>query len=168
MNVEIRIIPAHIAYTAEYDVVDYNDFFDETAGTNQLADLEKRMRAENPGVEVPDMPDDYNYFTHAPGERIESPMHIGYFDMVNRKGSDTDAYRFVSVPEVTAAIMRHEGPYDEVGQTYDKLYRWIEENGYRIAGPGRSSAIHGPWDRGNRADYLMEIQIPVEEVPPGE
>lgn len=163
-SVEIRRIPEHIAYMSEYDIFDYNDFFDEETGDNSLADLEEIMRAENPGVEVPEMPNDYNYFTHEPGARIEKPMHVKYYDMVNKKGTDTDKYRFVTVPEVTAAVMRHEGPYEDVGQTYDLLYRWIEENGYEIAGPGRSSAIHGPWDRDDKKEYLMEIQIPVEKA----
>lgn len=161
-HAEIKRIPEHIAYTAEYDVETYNDFFNEETGENILADLDEQMHAENPGVFVPEIPDDYNYFTHEAGKPVESPMHIKYYDMVNKAGRDTESYRFVTVPEVKAAVMMHEGPYEKVGETYQLLYQWIAENGYMVAGEGRSSCIHGPWDRDDRNEYLIEVQIPIK------
>lgn len=161
-RVEIKIIPEHVAYTAEYDVKNYNDFFNEETGDNILADLDERMHAENPGVLVPETPDDYNYFTHEAGMPVKSPMHIRYFDKVNKAGKDTKLYKFVTVPEAKAATMFHEGPFEEVGETYNMLYEWIIENGYFVSGDGRSSCIHGPWDRSSRSEYLIEVQIPIK------
>jgi effector-binding domain-containing protein len=160
-NVIIKTIPAHIAYTTEFDIRDYNDFFDETSGVNQLQQLSDRVESENPDVHVPDIPNDYNYFTHEAGKPITTPMHVQYFDMVNDFGTDCRSYRFVRVEEVTAATALHEGPYEEVGKTFEFLYDWIREHGYVIDGDGRSKAIHGPWDREDPAEYLMEIQIPI-------
>ena len=161
-RVEIRTIPEHVAYTAEYDVETYNDFFNEETGDNILADLEVLMHSENPDVIVPEIPDDYNYLTHEAGEQIKSPMHVKYYDMVNKAGKDSDSYRFVTVPEVTAAVMLYEGPFENVGEAYEEVYQWIRQNNYEIAGPGRSSCIHGPWDRSSRSEYLTEIQIPIK------
>ena len=49
-HVEIKIIPEHVAYTAEYTVKDYNDFYNDETGENLLADLDELMHAENPGA----------------------------------------------------------------------------------------------------------------------
>jgi hypothetical protein len=160
-KVLIKTIPAHIAYTMEFDIRDYNEFFDEASGVNRLQLLSDRVESENPDVHVPDIPNDYNYFTHEAGKPISTPMHVQYFDMVNAFGTDCRSYRFVQVEEVIAATMEHEGPFDTVAETYDYMYRWIEENGFAISGDGRSKAIHGPWDRENPKEYLIEIQIPI-------
>jgi effector-binding domain-containing protein len=162
-SVEIKDIPEHIAYTQEYTINSYYDFFDEITGENTLQTLADQVEAENPGVHIPKSPADYNYFTHEAGKPITSPMHIRYYDMVDNLGRDCDDYKFVLVPEVTAAITKHYGGFDRIFETYSFLYEWIESNGYRVAGEGRSSAIHGPWDCDNSEDYLLEVQIPVEK-----
>ena len=38
----------------------------------------------------------------------------------------------------------------------------IEQQGLRIVGNPRFSYIDGPWNRENPADYLTEVQVPVE------
>lgn len=81
---EIRTIPGHISYMAEYDIDSYYEFFDFETGDNQLQDLEKLMHLENPDVTVPEMPDDYNYFTQPMATIPEGKMHIKYYDMVDK------------------------------------------------------------------------------------
>ena len=112
MKLEIREIPEHIAYTAEYDVDCYDDFFDVRTGENSLQDLEDLMHEDNPDVVVPAIPNDYNYFTHPAGIVPEQPMHVHYNDMVDRFGCDNPdgKYRFVTVPAVRAAVIPWEGP----------------------------------------------------------
>lgn len=163
INVEIKVIPGHIAYTASYDIKDYNDFFNEDTGENILQSLSDQVEGENPDIKVPDIPNDYNYFTHEAGKPITSPMHVQYFDMVNGRGKDCQTYKFVTVDEITAATLRCKGPFEQVGEGYERIYKWIETHGYEIAGDGRSEAIHGPWDRSSREEYELEIQIPVKK-----
>jgi effector-binding domain-containing protein len=44
---------------------------------------------------------------------------------------------------------------------YDEIGLWVEENGYRISGPGREALIQPP--RAERLDEMVtEIQFPVE------
>jgi len=41
--------------------------------------------------------------------------------------------------------------------------RWVESSGYRLAGPGRE--VYLQYERqGNPADYVTEIQYPVEKA----
>ena len=121
------------------------------------------MRSQNPDVNVPEMPYDYNYITHNPGEIPGQNMKVLYSDMVDRRGTDTEDYRFCDVPEITAAVMLHKGPYEKIGETYRKVYDWIEANGYEVAGDGRSNTIDGPWNKKSREEYLTEVQIPVRK-----
>lgn len=163
-KITIKTIPAHIAYTAEYDINDYNDFFNAETGENILQQLDDLMRAENPGVTIPDEPDDYNYIEHPAGTIPMPPMHISYFDMTDRRGQDnsTGKYHFVEKSEIQAACMKHQGPYETIGCGYEKVLSWIEDNGYTVAGAGRSSFICEPWDcGGDREKYVIEIQIPI-------
>lgn len=165
MNVEIVTIPAHFAYEREYLINGYEDFFDEETGDNKLQELEDRMLAANPNVVIPESPNDYNYFIHDMDEDFKGTMHVIYRDMVENKGEDAQGdYRFVDVPEVEAVTAFHEGPYETIGDTFKKIYNWMNANGYEPAEGGRSSAIHGPWDRESPNDYVNEIQIPIKKI----
>jgi len=164
MELEIRDIPEHIAYTAEYDVDSYDDFFDPATGENRLQDLEDYMHEDNPDVIVPEIPNDYNYFTHPAGVVPSGRMHVRYFDMVDRFGKDDPegSYRFVAVPAVRAAVIPWEGPNPTVPEGIAHAFALVKEAGMQPAGDTRVSAIHGPWDREDEKEYLVEIQIPVK------
>lgn len=57
----------------------------------------------------------------------------------------------------TAASTVHHGPYEMLAHAYMALGRWIEGNGYRIAGTCREIYLHGP------EDPVTELQFPVEK-----
>ena len=61
------------------------------------------------------------------------------------------------------ACVVHEGGYDTVGITYSQLMEWIEENGYRIAGPTREIYLRGPESGDDPSTYVTEVQFPVEK-----
>jgi len=44
------------------------------------------------------------------------------------------------------------------------LLKWIDANGYRIAGPIREVYVQGPEPGRDPSDYVTEIQFPVEQV----
>jgi effector-binding domain-containing protein len=58
----------------------------------------------------------------------------------------------------------HQGPYETLGRSYEKILAYAHEKGYRIALPTREVYVKGPGMifRGNPAKYLTEIQLPVE------
>lgn len=43
------------------------------------------------------------------------------------------------------------------------MLKYIEENGYEIAGPIRESYIDGVWNKDEEAQWLSEIQVPVKK-----
>jgi len=63
---------------------------------------------------------------------------------------------------LVAATM-HKGPYDEVSDTYLALAAWVEDNGYRMAGPPEESYLSNPKDTAPE-DYLTEIRFPITKA----
>ena len=58
----------------------------------------------------------------------------------------------------------HKGPYEQLGNSYAKVLRYVKEKGYCPATPTREVYIKGPGMifRGNPKNYLTEIQILIE------
>lgn len=65
-------------------------------------------------------------------------------------------------PQVVASAM-HKGPYDQVGPTYDQLFRWIAEQGYQVVGPPREVYYSDPAEVPPE-EYLTEVRIPVARL----
>jgi DNA-binding transcriptional MerR regulator len=64
------------------------------------------------------------------------------------------------LPAVTAACVRHAGPYDEVGPCYAALQAWMQQRGHEQAGPPREVyVVGGPGTP--PAELRTEIQWPV-------
>ena len=72
--------------------------------------------------------------------------------------------RFKTLPETSAACIFHRGSYNTLPESYETVLRYIEENGYEIAGEVRESYIDGVWNREDERDWLSEIQIPVKPL----
>ena len=64
------------------------------------------------------------------------------------------------------ACVVHNGPFSTIGEAYDALAKWIDQNGYHIVGPGRELNLRLPDKPGDQNDpnTVNEIQFPVEKV----
>ena len=69
--------------------------------------------------------------------------------------------RFKTLPEIQAACIFHKGSYRTFSESYETVLRYIEENGYEIAGQIRESYIDGVWNKEDESQWLSEIQVPV-------
>jgi effector-binding domain-containing protein len=63
------------------------------------------------------------------------------------------------------ACVVHTGPFTTIGEAYDALGKWIDQNGYHIVGPGRELNLRLPDKLGDQNDpnTVNEIQFPVEK-----
>lgn len=68
---------------------------------------------------------------------------------------------FKTLPEIQAACVFHKGSYRTFSESYETVLRYIEENGYEIAGEIRESYIDGVWNKDDESQWLSEIQVPV-------
>jgi len=68
------------------------------------------------------------------------------------------------LPGGRCVALLHRGPYDELGRSYEKVFSYIEEKGYKTLLPSREVYLKGPGMifQGNPKKYLTEIQIFVE------
>lgn len=60
-----------------------------------------------------------------------------------------------------AAVLVHRGPYEQIGQAYDRVFEWIGRNGHSPAGAPREVYLNGPAEVQSPSDYLTEIIVPV-------
>jgi len=67
--------------------------------------------------------------------------------------------------EKTACVV-HSGPFATIGEAYDAVAKWIDQNGYQIVGPGRELNLRLPEKLGDQNDpnTINEIQFPVEKA----
>lgn len=69
------------------------------------------------------------------------------------------------LPATKAASVIHHGAYTRLSEAYDALLRWVEVNGYRIAGPVREIYLQCSQPvRQDDESYVTEIQVPIERV----
>jgi AraC family transcriptional regulator len=68
-----------------------------------------------------------------------------------------------ALPGGPAVIGVHGGPYDQLGETYAAMERWIEANGFRIAGAAWESYVTDPAEFPDPSDWRTEIYWPLSE-----
>ncbi len=57
----------------------------------------------------------------------------------------------------------HAGPYEKTGETYIKIFEWMETNGYEQAGPVLEKYLNMPSPDIDPATLRAEIWIPVQK-----
>lgn len=68
-----------------------------------------------------------------------------------------------NLPALVAATLMHVGPYDGIASSYDVVYAWINENGYRARAP-RMEIIYNDPQNTPQEQLTIEIAIPVEKA----
>ncbi|MCC6613079.1 MAG: MerR family transcriptional regulator [Anaerolineae bacterium] len=69
-----------------------------------------------------------------------------------------------ALPGADMVTTIYQGEYDSIGTAYTAVMRWIEQNGYPIAGPSREVYLHGPAEGIAPDAYVTEVQFPVQRV----
>lgn len=69
------------------------------------------------------------------------------------------------LPGGRCVSLLHQGPYDQLGRSYERILRYIHERGYKVEMPTREVYLKGPGMifRGNPKRYLTEIQMLIGE-----
>jgi DNA-binding transcriptional MerR regulator len=102
------------------------------------------------------------YATYHDEGYTEGPVDVEVVMEIQKLLTDADGFTFKeSEPIEKAASILVPGEYENIASAYNFLGKWIEENGYAIAGATRQLPIKGPWNETNSKDYLTEIQMPV-------
>lgn len=59
------------------------------------------------------------------------------------------------------AFAVHEGPYDQLSETYAAIEQWVEDNGYTAGGPPWESYVTDPGETPDPADWRTEVFWPL-------
>lgn len=75
----------------------------------------------------------------------------------------SDPIHVYEIPEVeTMACVVHQGDFSTLGQAYQALLSWIENNGYAIVGSTRE--VYLSYEKGgDPSQYVTEVQVPVDK-----
>jgi AraC family transcriptional regulator len=65
------------------------------------------------------------------------------------------------LPGGPVALAVHAGPYEQLPETYAALERWIDANGFKVAGAPWESYVTDPGEHPNPADWKTEIFWPL-------
>lgn len=63
----------------------------------------------------------------------------------------------------TVAAAVHKGAYEETGQTYAKIFEWMEANGYEQVGPVLEKYLTMPMPETKPEDLRSEIWVPCKK-----
>jgi effector-binding domain-containing protein len=70
-------------------------------------------------------------------------------------------YELPAVEQMACVV--HHGPFATIGQAYQAVVSWIDNNGYHIVGPCRE--IYLAYERGgDQKNYVTEVQFPVSKI----
>ena len=82
-----------------------------------------------------------------------------------KSGAPKDSIDVRELPGGNCVSLLHQGPYDEIGRSYEKILTFAKEKGLKIELPTREVYLKGPGMifRGNPKKYLTEIQMMILE-----
>ena len=96
-------------------------------------------------------------------EYAPSTIDIEYCEQVEEMGKESDIIKFKRLAAVPKALcMKHVGPYERFYESYTEAFKYMEEQGFKIAGHPRTCYIDGAWNQEDPEKWLSIIQIPIE------
>ena len=81
-----------------------------------------------------------------------------------RKPIEIDGVSVRELPAARCVSLMHQGPYDQLGRSYEIVFAHANDKGYSIELPTREVYIKGPGMifRGNPKKYVTEILLPMK------
>ncbi len=151
-NVSIKTIPERYAATVHMTIPHYEDegmvwkiMMEETNPLHLVED--------DPCLVAASFIDD---------EYKEKDVELVAWKTVKGKYPDTEHVKFQTLPEVKVASCTIKGGYDQMNDCYAAIFAWINENGFKIAGPMFNIYHISPYETQNPDEYVTEVCYPVE------
>ena len=152
-----KVVPAYYVYYKEGVLKDYSEAseFILSSGTECMK-LNPNIKCVEP---------DYCYVNYLDGEYKEKNIKVRYAQAVIKENTpfkENESIKFMAVPETKCICIYHKGTYDNLGNSYAKIMKYIEDNGLEITDFPRECYIDGIWNKENVEDWLTEIQVPIK------
>lgn len=151
----VKSLPEIIAATMTVTIDSYDDLFT----------LMPQMGGEMERLGCVCALPEYCFIQYLENGPKEEKILIEACEAVTQKREDSDLVQFKVIPQVEeAACIFHKGDYYSFSESYRKVLKFIDENGYEICGNIRESHIDGVWNKESPKDWLSEVQIPIRKI----
>jgi effector-binding domain-containing protein len=99
-------------------------------------------------------------------EKVEEAVKNSSADLevalpVNGEVEDSEDIHTYELPAVKMIRTIHKGPYQKVGEAYERLFAWMAENGKEIKGPYREHYLNDPREVPEE-EILTEVYAQIE------
>ena len=152
-EVVMKDLPEYIVYYKEGAVKDYSGI------TDFILKSAEECKKTNPNIKC--IQPDYCYMNYLDGEYRETNVKIRYCQAVQEMGVSNETIKFKKLDPAKAVCIYHKGRYDNLGEAYGFIMKYIEDNGYEVIDSPRERYIDGIWNKDNVEDWLTEIQVPI-------
>ncbi len=152
----IKRIPEQTVYSVEMTMPSFEAYFTE------IPALGAKIKEHYPDLKC--ATPSYCFCINRDHEWKESDNHIEFGEAVTEIMPDFDDVRFHTMPATDVVSVMHRGPYEDMNAAFVFAIEWLEANGYKVADDPRCSYIDGIWNKDDVADWLTEIQIPVQKA----
>lgn len=152
-EIVLKELPECIVYYKEGFIKSYSDapqFILQSA--DECLSLNPNIKCVEP---------DYCFMEYLDGGYKKNDISLRYSQAVTEIGVSNEIIKFKKLNAVKAVCIYHKGSYENLGETYGYIMKYIEENNLKIAGFPRERYIDGMWNKENVEDYLTEIQVPI-------
>ena len=148
------------------DLPDYDVYYKEGIVENfsKLTDFILSSAEEciqtNPNIKC--VEPDYCFVEYLDGEFKDTNIKVRYSQAVTESGTPSETIKFKKLAPVKAVCIYHKGAYDNLGEAYGYIMKYIEENNLKIADFPRERYIDGIWNKTDINEWLTEIQVPIK------
>ncbi len=119
----------------------------------------KEMAQSNPNIKC--IQPDYCFVSYLDEEHREKDIKIEYAQAVERAGVETNTIKFKTLQPTKVISIYHKGPWSTLGKAYAFAMDYLKTHNLKPTGHFREVYIDGIWNKDSEADYLTEIQIPI-------
>lgn len=148
-----KMIPETIVYYSEVRVKSYSDMM------KIIPSLKKECRELNPHVKCTRPP--YEFCEYLDNEHKETDILIRHNEALESMGKESVRIKFKKIPATRVLSLFYKEAYDEIGEAYSFLMKYIEDSGCQVSGRSRECYIDGIWNKESVDEWLTEIQIPI-------
>ncbi|MGN1369378.1 MAG: MerR family transcriptional regulator [Aristaeellaceae bacterium] len=149
----IKTIPATTVACMQTRLASYDALFDK------MPEMGALMEKANCTCALPS----YCFTNYLEPGYQETDILVELCEAVEEPRAETGALYFRTLPEMQAACVFHHGSYRTFDESYEAVLKYVEDNGYEIAGEIRESYIDGVWNREDESQWLSEIQVPIRK-----
>lgn len=93
---------------------------------------------------------------------IKKKIHARYSQAVLETGKENKTIKFRKLKETKAICILYKGKYENIGDAYAFLTKYIEDNKFKVIDHFREVYIDDPWNKENSEEYLTETEVPIK------